>query len=306
MNSWMRRRVDERGSVLVVTALAAVAMMGFAALGVDAGRVYSARHRLVDVCDAAAFAAAQNLPEDPATAEDAAWDCLRRNGVDPVTAEVIISQANTKVTVTAGRTVAMSFARVIGLDEAEARAVSSAVVTPAGGFRGAQPFGIESGPFEYGVPYTLKLGSKEPPRPQQGNFHALALGGSGASWYRENIRNGYDGILRVGQLIFTEPGNMTGPTREGLRDRFHRDPYATFETVKSDSPRILLVPLVSTFDVCGRTQIEILGFGAFFLEDQSFTGNIRGRFMRLVRETDIAGDWSADYGVRIVRLVEGR
>jgi hypothetical protein len=55
-----------------------------------------------------------------------------------------------------------------------------------------------------------------------GNFHALDLGdGSGGSAYRQDVgaRCNQDLGIQAGQTLTTEPGDMTGPTQQGLSDR---------------------------------------------------------------------------------------
>lgn len=61
----------EHGQVLPFTALILVILIGFAGLVVDVGRAYVAQRQLQNAVDAAALAAAQNLPKAP-TAQDAA------------------------------------------------------------------------------------------------------------------------------------------------------------------------------------------------------------------------------------------
>ena len=61
------RRVlrSQRGSVLVLTALATGVMLGMVALAVDVGMLLQERTKLQAVADAAALAAAQDLPDEP-------------------------------------------------------------------------------------------------------------------------------------------------------------------------------------------------------------------------------------------------
>jgi hypothetical protein len=55
-----------------------------------------------------------------------------------------------------------------------------------------------------------------------GNFHALDfLNGSGARVYEQNLAGncGSNLDIQAGDQLSTEPGDMTGPTQQGLRDR---------------------------------------------------------------------------------------
>ena len=293
---------SERGSILVMAALATTAVMGFAAVSIDAGRMFAVRHRLVDVADAAALAASQELPYDPAAAEAAARDYLQRNGVDPGTASISITDGNSTVRVSLSDPVGMTFARVIGVNSANVGAASAVRVGNTSSATGCQPFGVETQPFTYGETYDIKLDGGASGA-NCGNFHAMALGGTGACNYKENIINGYDGVIRVGDEMDTEPGNMSGPTKTGIRERYDADPCATFETVDSHSPRILIVPIVTPFTDCnGRDKVRVVGFGAFFLEERCVTSKIRGRFMKLLMPGEFSGQ-AMDTGLRSIRFL---
>jgi Putative Flp pilus-assembly TadE/G-like len=59
---------EERGSVLVITAISMVAMLGMTALVVDVGSWYQVRRQAQDAADAAALAGAADLPSSASTA----------------------------------------------------------------------------------------------------------------------------------------------------------------------------------------------------------------------------------------------
>src|SRR5512134_2055409 len=72
----MKRR--NRGQVLVLVALAIFVLIGFAALGIDVGYMYSVRHELQRSADAGALAGGSRFIEP-----DSAWS---PNPADPVMA----------------------------------------------------------------------------------------------------------------------------------------------------------------------------------------------------------------------------
>ncbi len=170
---------------------------------------------------------------------------------------------------------------------------------------GLVPLGVEWADFTLGQLVALKVG---PGNATGGNFHALQLGEApGASRYRENLMYGHDGVLQVGDRIPTEPGNMSGPTRDGVAYRIALDPNTTFEAVSSGdvrpgSPRVVFVPVVGSFEnVHGRKTVQVLGFAAFFLEGADPDGTVYGRFLRWRIEGEPGGP---DYGLSGVRLTE--
>lgn len=81
---------DQAGSVLVVMTLAMTSMIGFAALTLDVGRYSEYRRQLQNAADAAAHAAAQQLPDVDA-AEDAANEYWAENAPDYGTHTISLS-----------------------------------------------------------------------------------------------------------------------------------------------------------------------------------------------------------------------
>ncbi|HEY8393196.1 MAG TPA: pilus assembly protein TadG-related protein [Thermaerobacter sp.] len=290
----------EAGNVAILAALAMVVLLGMAGLVLDGGRLYTARLHLQGAADAAALAAANSLPEDPAGARQQAYDYAAANGSDPDRAQVTVSGDGSRVRVHLATTVPMGFARVLGIQQVTVSAAAEAEVGGAMAVSGVQPFGIDEQPLRFGERYTLVLDRPGSP----GNFHLLALGGRGADDVRENIRHGYPGWLRVGQTVETEPGHKTGAV-QAYRERIEADPHSTYTDYPPDSPRLVIVPVVRGFDEThGRDTVTIAGFAAFFLEEaREDEGQVVGRFIRHVVEGE-PGPVTADTGVRVVRLVD--
>jgi len=174
--------------------------------------------------------------------------------------------------------------------------------------------------FGNGVLYTLKVGSQSDLSSGTvgkvgGNFYPLALerslgdGGSGGSVYNETIKWGFNGEVKVGDTVSTEPGNMVGPTKQAVSSdsdslfaRASEDPWAddTWSNYDYGNPRIVIVPLISPLSN-GRTTVQILGFAAFYV--QSVQGQtVKGYFIEYTVPN--AGGNDTDYGLSTYRLVE--
>lgn len=310
---------DPRGNVSVLVAAGMVALCGFAAVSLDAGRAFAGRQRLHDVADAAALAGAAYLP-DPVAAEEAARDQAAANGVASGIS-VAIPDARTIVVEASGQT-DLFFAPVLDnlLRRLAFRVASRATVSgvrsvrprPAAGAGGGTgsgtgggwdlinggivPLATAGGPFAYGERVVLKVG---PGDGSGGNFYPVALGGGGADAYRENLERGYPQVVRVGDRFDTEPGNMAGPTQQGVRWRIDLEPAATCRTVAPGSPRVVFVPVVDSYaGADGRTQVVVRGFAAFFLEDVA-GGVVTGCFLRWVVPGEPGGP---DFGLVTVRF----
>jgi len=121
---------------------------------------------------------------------------------------------------------------------------------------------------------------------------------SGASEYRTNIA-GCEGsnvtVVEPGDRLQTEPGNMTGPTRQGMDDLLAQDPGAYWDTgtrsIKGSSykdpqlsPRVVLIPFYNPAEppISGRSYVTVHQLGAVFIEGIDNKGDVTGRFIKTV------------------------
>jgi hypothetical protein len=317
----------EEGSVLVIAALAMTALMGFAALVTDVGLLYAKRARLMDTADAAALAGAQELPVSLEAAEYMAGHYIERNGEDPSDFNVFAGTdpdyPGKVVRVTANSEVDFFFARVLGFTKAD---VGARAVATAGGATSAThvvPIGINKEQERIpGKEYTLKFNA--PPDDKSGlgagNFGALDLDGNnggGANDYRERLKHGYKQVLKVGDIIIPESGNMAGPTEQGVSHRLNgcsHFPRCTIHHYEEDCPRVVVIPVYEIYEMQNKNKVKsmkIVGFAAFLLKDYSEEGKgnnskatIKGYFLH---DYVIPGDSDpaqTNYGVYGVNLIE--
>ncbi len=135
---WLGR---ERGQSILLVAVSIAMLCGVAALVVDIGMISVSQGQLQNAADAAALAAASDLPSAN-TARNTALKYADLNGVpaERTTVTTPYSGSANKVEVVCKETVQYTFARVLGLDsiEVSARAV-------------AEKSGTSSGPFGYAL-----------------------------------------------------------------------------------------------------------------------------------------------------------
>ncbi|MHB9106407.1 MAG: Tad domain-containing protein [Armatimonadota bacterium] len=321
-----------KGTVLVLVAILLVVLLGMMALAVDISRLYVARQFLVTSCDASALAGGMELP-DQGKATDKASECAGANTM--VTYQVsfpeegFTEQGATRIRVDGQLNVQYCFANILGFSS---RTVGAHAVVERGGMIGwvngnvvpwGMPFFDQYGnPYDYnnGVLYTLKVGSQSDladgtVEKVGGNFYPLAIerslgdGSSGGSVYNECIKWGFNGQIEVGDTISTEPGNMVGPTKQAVSSdpdslfaRAAEDPWAddTWDNYDYGNPRIVIVPIISPL-TNGRTDVQVLGFAAFYVE--SVQGQeVKGYFINYT--VPEAGGDGPDYGLTTFRLVE--
>ena len=119
---------------------------------------------------------------------------------------------------------------------------------------------------------------------------------SGAAIYRLNIAGctaSNNTVVRTGDELAIEPGNMVGPTNQGLDDLLATDPNAYWDSATKSikgsaysdpmaSPRVALIPFYdpSRPQNSGRNSIYIHQLGAVFVEGVDNKGNVTGRFIK--------------------------
>jgi hypothetical protein len=111
-------------------------------------------------------------------------------------------------------------------------------------------------------------------------YNPFAIGGTtGADEYRENIAGCNQTILKPKEILTPEPGNMVGPTKQGIADLIAKDPDARWDEINNKpvstmhpSPRVVTIPV---FDPVyyyegkknGRTaDLKVANFIGIFIE----------------------------------------
>ncbi len=151
------RLTDDRGSAVILAAVAMTAMLSVVALAVDVGMLYTARGEAQRVADAAALAGAAGFIEEPKSPEPrartlaldyASQNSVRDQMVVLLEEDVVVDVAARRVSVTVrrsgerGNAVGTWFARVFGVDEVDVAARATAEATPAGAATCLMPFTI--------------------------------------------------------------------------------------------------------------------------------------------------------------------
>ncbi len=283
----IKRFKNENGAVVVIVALSIIALMMVTALTIDVGLLYEERRHLQTVADAAALAGVQELPDDVDGAIDKAIEYALRCGVIINASDVEVSSTlaapplkDTIAVNAINPTAELYFARVIGISETQVVASAKAIVGAPQEYVGVVPWGIPEEEYEPGVEYVLKYGSGPVGGGPGGNFQPLGIDGTGGSEYRHDVIHGADTPLVVGDFVYTETGNMTGPTEQGTKTRvydynnFDMDLFGALATcteedgcelIKPDSQFIIIPIIPSLEEVYGHKEIEILAFSPFII-----------------------------------------
>lgn len=300
---------SEDGTVVVLLAISMVVLAGFAALVTDAGLLFVNHSRISNAIDSAVLAGVQELPVNPEQALEVASNYALRNGMTPGECEFVITDPYS-IRGSAERQVGFFFAPLLGFNGGQVHSLARASIKPVAAITGIVPFGVLEGNYSFGQEVILKEGAGEQLYP--GWFGALRLGGSGASIYEANVKQGYSGEIKIGDVIEIESGNVSGPTQTGIGYRLnscHHLPCCQINQFEPGCPRILIVPIVNVEErnPGGHpSSVRVVGFGAFLVDSYVGSGNenkVKGCFIRYVAQGE-TGEYSPDYGLYSTELCE--
>lgn len=127
---------------------------------------------------------------------------------------------------------------------------------------------------------------------------------TGASAYSQNwtsCTGSNSAVVETGDEMQLEPGNMVGPTRQGVLELIAQDPGASWDTATnritgsaySDPMMSPRVGIIAFYDpglppVSGRTTLRVYQLGAIFVESVSGQSEVSGRFIRAMAKSSQA------------------
>ena len=292
----------EEGSVSILVSFIFIILMVSTAFVTDFGVIYAEKAKLTQAMDAAILAGGQALPEQIDEARNVMENYLIKNKISLDQVEIWIAEDGMTAEIKGHKDVTHFFGKVIGFNETRVKANTKIALGALSSVKGGiRPFGVENFNYNYGDSIVLKNGAGDG---YHGNYGALALGGTGASTLLENALYGYSGELKIGDFIDTEPGNMASLIRCMIS--YINSIPESFDNYSPGSDRIWTLPLLRSLDVFGRDQVEIVGFGQFFIEDvqkKSGKAELTGRFIQYISQGDINFD-QVSKGALGMKLIE--
>jgi Flp pilus assembly protein TadG len=259
----------ERGYVIVTVAALLVVLLGFSALAVDLGILYSARTSAQRAVDAAALAGAFTFVVDPtspqpATATQHAQQTAVKNAIlgAPIQAgdlTIAVDTPNRRVTVSIARNEHTFFGGVLGVTNASIKTTAYAEASPdSSATYCAKPWFIPNTIASSQAPCTActsgqvlirngqvtpyarsQFGVQVSVKPQNpsgalapSQFFAINFpGATGANDYRNEIGTCYANALPCAGSYQVKTGNMVGPTRQGVDALIGNPPSDTYIAV---------------------------------------------------------------------------
>ena len=313
---------NEGGTVVVILACIMTLLMACTALVADLGVNYVTQSRLSAAADAAALAGATKFNEGAEQVKAVALTVAAQNGVEAGQVEVEVAADGKEVTVTAFAPVRLFFAKLFTHStEKMAQKARAAAARPTAMHK-LVPRGInEKASFEFNKTYKLfaKNNNNDELDLGSGNSGALAFreGAEGANEFEIYLREGYDGVISLGDILYTEAGVKFSALKSGLGARLtaaqaQSDHTCSFNTCPPGCPRILYIPVYRPLEENGKvTQVEVVDFAAFWLEAKQL-GNgswqidkeITGRFIRRVKGGCTTAAGESPFGLISGKLVE--
>jgi Flp pilus assembly protein TadG len=299
LNSRLSRFRAQGGQVLALTAVGILGICAVAGFVIDVGTWYQTHRAQQAVADAAALAAAADLPASTSQATTDAQNYVTKNGGSVSGATISYSTkytTNDTVTVQASTTAPSYFLKALGINSADVSASATATAMPLGTAYGAGPFAIYYTQSElsgngcpcYGVSTTLnynKVGA--------GGFEIINIDGSSgpsgqttlASW----ITNGCSCSTAAPLWLWGDPGA-----------KFNSSEVNT--ALSSKIGQILLFPVYDQNQSSGSNmQYHVIAFVGFkvtgFKFNGSQNGTITGSFQKVTWQgsggSSSPGAWSA-------------
>jgi hypothetical protein len=307
---------SERGQATAFTVLFLAALIGMAALVLDVGSWFREQRDTQAAADAAALAAAQALPEDPAKADALAAEYLAKNrgGTSEVTYTSKFS-ANDTVSVHVARKAPGFFAKLFGIDSVDVGANATARASGLTAARWVAPIVVNikhphlncgelaGRPVPcFGEPTELTLEHLHKPGDGDaaGAFALINLnkddnGSVGGSTLGSWIEQGFDKYMDL--------GDYTSVPSAQFNDSHVRDAL-TFRTGDT-----LLFPIYKTIKGSGTGAVyDVVGWVGFNVTSFKIGGDegkVHGAFTKVIWEGIQSTDGSnLNYGVRTIALVE--
>jgi hypothetical protein len=283
-----------RGQSLLVVVAALPVIVGSLALVLDVANLYFNQLEMQCASDSGVLAGGEYLPSYPSQAKSTATSYAETNGLKA--SEIIsvtVTPDNKEVIIKATRNLPCYFCAVLGESTAHAQVSSgsgssgSGVTTTA--TSGIVPIRSAMQVVPIGVDYRtdLSFGNQVVLKQGQvgaGNWGPLALGGTGADNYKYNVQSGYNGLVTVGDMLLTEPGNVVGPTRQGFDYRMNAGinsfSAGTFDNHALNDPRVMLIPIVDWSSINGRSEVPLKGFAMMWIVSIDGQGAITCYFIQ--------------------------
>lgn len=307
---------DENGSAIVLLTAAMVVLVGVMALVADVGVNYVKQTQLSVAADAAALAGGNVLDQGNAYAQAAATEIALKNGISLDNLIVDVDEDGKGITVKTRGPIQTFFGIVLNSVGGQMEQLARVAMTRPVGFFDVFPLGIdETADITFGVELNLfgsdLMGS--------GNWGALQFKDddgnyqTGASVFKENLENGFSGLVKIEDIARAESGAQSGPISSAIDYRITeaaKTHECTLDNCPAGCPRILILPVYtakSSEDENKTKFVEIVDFAAFWIsrvEGQGSNRKVWGYFIKPLVTGAVSEEGESPYGMTSIKLVK--
>lgn len=292
----MRR--SEKGSALVFASVIMTGLLAFSGAVIDIGLMLHQRTKMQMAADSAALAGAKGMTESSRKAIAEAEIVARNNGYT-IDSTHISFPTERRVRVAWSAPAGLVMAPFFKLFNINIGVQSVAEFSGYKGGEGVVPIGVPKRDYTPGKEYIMKPGTGSPNN--RGNFSPLIIDCAGAENYKKNIINGSNLDIKVGDYLYTQPGNLVGPTEKGFASRIGSDQTAFDDALTKDTPRLVTVPLIDNgwWDASTGTSPQlVVGFAHFYIT-YTAKGEVHGRFVDQLNDSVVSAT-GTKYAVKLV------
>lgn len=295
---------QDEGSTIVFVGLMMIAILSILGLIIDGGTLYLKRVELQKVADAAVLSGAQELTNTQDAVTHVVDTVLTDHGESNSLSSLNITM-NKEVSIDLTKNVPMAFSKLFGNQSVPVHVHAAAALKVMGRAKGVAPLGIDDSiNLDYYTTYKLKVDQTQV---SSGNFGILALGGTGAETYYDNLINGYQHEIKVGDILDTQTGNVAGKTRTAVQSKLNQCPYTPGAYKDRDCKAVILIPVYQPYTSSTNQlkSVKITGFAYFWITSpmDSKDTSITGMFIKRAG-TGFNESGSLDRGAYSIRLVE--
>jgi hypothetical protein len=252
-------------------AILMVGLLAILALVLDGGRIYLERRRVQNAADAGALAGTRTLALG-GTANEAQVTAMQYVLANEGASSANITMQTNGLTVRACKNVAMTFARVIGLDATAVCANASAVFGPIGSAVGLAPIAVRDFAYTYYTPYSIWDDDKDRD-PISGQIsgayrgwlslncvYPMNCGTAGASLLKDWMQNGYQSQIDVDDWVRGDSGVKASVIQQAYVGQVLR--------------MIIYDAIEDKYN--NKSYYHVIKFAAFQVTDVKATGNPKG------------------------------
>lgn len=299
----------ENGSVTVIMALAMTALVSMAALAADVGVNYLSQVQIAVAADAAALAGGIKLDAGKDAAIRAAQEIARENGLAAEQVIIDVGDDLRSITVRARAPLQLFFARLFSSVEGVMEQSARVAKTRPTAMEHVFPLGVDEA---VQLVYSQRVNLFDKELLGGGQWGALSFEDesgryTGAKVLEEFLKNGFSGIIEIGDLVRPASGVKMSAIRDGISYRIAeaaKTHTCTLGSCPPDCPRLLILPVYKT--TAFEKELVIVDFAAFWvssLEGQGSKTKVWGHFVRQGVRAAASAEGESPYGLTAVSLV---